>query len=155
MPAGPINGQVHIEVGQDKTPIAVRCSGKCVSDLRIVAGTNYDPKINTLNFGTFKSEEGGSKTFLIAARKAANRKVELKLKKILPESLKDYFVVEIGEPIEKDSQSLFRVNVKIPKNTPPFNRGGTTPSNFVKMFFETDLDLSNEISVNLKLIVEE
>jgi len=155
LPAGPINGQVHIEVGPDKTPIAVRCSGKCVSDLRIVAGTNYDPKINTLNMGTIKSEEGGSKSFLIAARNSADRKLELRLKKILPESLQDHFDVEIDQPIEKESQSLFRVNVRIPKGTPAFNRGGTSPTNFIKMFFETNLDLSNEISINLRLIVEE
>lgn len=155
LPAGPINGQVHIEAGQDKTPISVRCSGKCVSDLRIIPGTNYDQKINTLNLGSFKSEKGGEKTFLIAARNPGNQKVELKLKKILPESLKDHFEVEIDEPTNNESQSVFRVNVKIPKGTPPFNRGGTTSTNFVKMFFETNLGFSNEISVNLRLIVEE
>jgi len=155
LPAGPINGQVHIEAGPDKTPISVRCSGKCVSDLRIIAGTNYNPKINTLTMGTFKGDEGGEQTFLIAARNARNQKVELKLKEILPESLKDHFEVEIGEPTDNGSQSLFRVNVKIPKGTPPFNRNGTTPTNFIKMFFETNMDLSNKISINLRLIVEE
>ncbi len=155
LPAGPINGQVHIEAGPDKTPISVRCSGKCVSDLRIIAGTNYDPKINTLTMGTFKSEEGGERTFMIAARKAANQKVELKLKEIFPESLKDYFEVEIGEPTDNGTQSLFRVNVKIPKGTPAFNRNGTTPANFVKMFFETNMEFSKKISINLRLIVEE
>lgn len=155
LPAGPINGQVHIEAGPDKTPISVRCSGRCVSDLRIVAGTNYDPKINVLSMGTFKSDEGGEKTFMIAARKAADQKVELKLAKILPESLKDHFEVTVGEPSESENQSLFRVSVKIPKGTPPFNRSGTTPKNFVKMSFGTNLDLSNEISINLRLIVEE
>jgi hypothetical protein len=155
LPAGPINGQVHIEAGPEKTPISVRCSGKCVSDLRIVAGTNYDRSINTLNMGTFKSEEGGVKEFLIAARNPSSQEIELKLKKILPESLKDHFDVEIGEPTRSESQSLFRVKVKIPKGTPPFNRSGTTPTNFVKMYFGTNLELSSEISINLRLIVEE
>ena len=105
--------------------------------------------------GKFKSEDGGSKTFMIAARSSANQKVELKLKKIVPESLKDHFEVEIGELTAKESQKLFRVDVKIPKGTPPFNRSGTSPSNFVKMYFQTNLDISNEISINLRLIVEE
>jgi Protein of unknown function (DUF1573) len=155
MPAGPINGQVHIEAGPEKTPISVRCSGKCVSDLRIIAGLNYDRGTNTLKMGNFKSEEGGEKIFHIAARNATNQNIELKLKKILPESLKDHFDVEIDEPTHSESQSLFRVKVKIPKGTPPFNRSGTTPSNFVKMYFGTNLELSSEISINLKLVVEE
>ncbi len=155
MPAGPMNGQVHIEAGPEKTPISVRCSGKCVSDLRIIAGLNYDRGTNSLSMGTFKSEDGGEKTFHIAARNATNQNIELKLKKILPESLKDYFDVEIGNPTQNDSQSLFRVTVKIPKGTPSFNRGGTTSSNYVKMYFGTNLELSSEISINVKLVVEE
>ncbi len=155
LPAGPINGQVHIEVGPDKYPIGVRCVGKCVSDLRIVAGTNYDPKNNMLSLGNFKSEEGGSRTFLIAARRVGDTKVGLKLKKILPESLKDHFQVDIADPVGEESQSIFRVTIAIPPGTPPFNRNGTTPSNYVKMYFGTEQDSTSDISVNLKLIVQE
>ncbi len=155
LPAGPLNGQVFIEVGPEKTPLALRCSGKCVSDLRIIPQTNYDAKYNTLSMGKFSSAEGGSKRFLIAARNPADRKVELKLKKIIPDSLKGSFEVEIGEPEENNAQTLFPITVKIPKGTPAFNRGGTTSTNFIKLFFETNLDVSNEIAVNVKLVVEE
>ncbi len=155
LPAGPLNGQVFIEIGPEKTPLSLRCSGKCVSDLRIIPSTNYDPQNNLLSMGKFSSSDGGFKRFLIGARNAADRKVKLKLKKILPESLKDSFEVEIGEPTENNTQTLFPVTVKIPKGTPAFNRGGTSPTNFVKMFFETNLDMSNEISINLRVVVEE
>ena len=155
LPAGPLNGQVFIELGPEKEPLALRCSGKCVSDLRIIPQTNYDAKYNTLSMGKFSSAEGGSKRFLIAARNSTDRKVELKLKKVIPESLKDSFEVEIGEPEENNSQTLFPITVKIPKGTTPFNRGGTTSKNYIKLFFETNLDVSNEISINVKLVVEE
>lgn len=155
LPAGPLNGQVFVEVGPEKTPMSVRCSGKCVSDLRIIPSTIYDPKLNLLNMGKFSSAEGGFKKILIAARNSTDKKIELKLKKILPESLTDSFEVEIGESMDKNAQTLFPVTIKIPKGTPAFNRGGTTPKNFVKMLFETNLDVSNEISINLRLIVEE
>lgn len=154
LPAGPVNGQVHMEVGPDSTPIAIRYTGKCLSDLRIVAGSNYDKK-NTINLEKISGSEGGSKGFFIAARNPPDRKVEIKLKELIPANLKDQIEIEIGSGIAKTSETLFPITVKIPKGTPPFNRGGTSPKNYIKLTFETNLDVSNEISIFLKLVVEE
>lgn len=156
MIAGPINTQVRLSVGAERTPISIRCTGKCVSDLRIVAGSDYDDKMNWFNVGKFASSEGGSKSFFIAARHEPDKEVTLKLKRITPENTEESFNVVIGEPSKKtNSQTIFPVKIVIPPGATPISRGGTTPQNYVKLFFETNLEVGNEISLFLKVIVDE
>ncbi len=108
LPAGPLNGQVHMEVGKDKIPLAIRCSGACVSNLRILAGSNYSQALNSLQMGRMSSKEGGTTKFHVAARKTGDKPIEMKLKEVAPPEVVPHLQVEIGEPIEKSQQTLFR-----------------------------------------------
>jgi len=156
LPAGPVNGQVRIDVGTDEEryPMSVRTTGKCVSDLRIVAGPSYNERANVFDAGIFRSEFGGEKLFWIAARKIDGKEVGLKLKKIVPETLEGAFEINIGEPTKNSTQTLFPVRIQIPIGCRQIARGGTSPDNFVKMFFETNSESASEISLYMKLVVE-
>jgi len=155
LPAGPVNGQVRIDVGEvDKFPLSLRCTGKCVSDLRIVAGPNYNERANVFDAGIFLSEQGGEKLFWVAARNKDGKQLGLKLKKMSPENLTGAFDIIIGEPTRNPTQTLFPVRIQIPKGCREIARGGTSPNNFIKMFFETDLEEASEISLYMKLVVE-
>ncbi len=156
MIAGPINTQVRLDVGPDRTPISIRCTGKCVSDLRIVAGSDFDEQMNTFNVGKYASSTGGSKAFFIAARHEEGKEVTLKLKKMVPENAAGSLQVTIGEPSKRTgTQTIFPVKLVIPEGANPITRGGTTPQNYIKLFFETNLEVGNEISLFLKLVVDE
>jgi len=160
LPAGPVNGQVRIDVGEvEKFPMSVRCTGKCVSDLRIVAGPKYNERANVFDAGIFSSEQGGEKLFWVAARNTDGqqkdgKQIGLKLKKIAPENLAGEFNIIIGEPTRNPTQTLFPVRIQIPKGCREIAKGGTSPNNFIKMFFETDSEEASEISLYMKLVVE-
>jgi hypothetical protein len=155
LPAGPVNGQVRLDVGEtEKYPLSVRCTGKCVSDLRIVAGTDYNERANVFNAGIFVSEKGGEKLFWVAARNKDSKQIGLKLKKITPENLQGTFDVVIGEPTRNPTQTLFPVRIQVPKGCREIARGGTSSDNYIKLFFETDQEEASEISLYMKLVVE-
>ncbi len=155
LPAGPVNGQVRLDVGEEeKYPLSVRCTGKCVSDLRIVAGPNYNERANVFDAGIFVSEKGGEKLFWIAARNKDSKQLGLKLKKLTPENLQGAFEVIVGEPKRNPTQTLFPVRIVIPKDCREIAMGGTSPNNFIKLFFETDQEEASEISLHMKLVVE-
>jgi hypothetical protein len=122
--------------------------------LRIVAGPDYNERANVFNAGVFVSEQGGEKLFWIAARNKEGKQIDLKLKKITPENLLDAFDVIIGEPTRNPTQTLFPVRIRVPKGCREIARGGTSPDNFIKLFFKTDLDEASEISLYMKLLVE-
>lgn len=155
LPAGPLNGQVHMEVGKDRIPLSVRCSGACVSNLRILAGSNYAQSLNSLQMGRIPSKDGGASKFHVAARKTGDEPIEMKLKEIVPAEVVPHLQVEIGEPIQKSQQTLFPVILKIPKDTPAMNYSGSGGENAVKLTFTTNLEGSNEIPINIRFIVEE
>ena len=139
--------------------MSVRCTGKCVSDLRIVAGPKYNERANVFDAGIFSSEQGGEKLFWVAARNTDGqqkdgKQIGLKLKKIAPENLAGEFNIIIGEPTRNPTQTLFPVRIQIPKGCREIAKGGTSPNNFIKMFFETDSEEASEISLYMKLVVE-
>jgi hypothetical protein len=154
LPAGPINGQVHMEVGVDHIPLALRCTGACVSDLRILAGSNYNQKLNTLYAGRFTEEEGGSIKFHVVARTNEGQSVDLKLKSVEPAEAQAILKVELDEPIRKSLKTLFPVVVTVPKGTEPCNYSGSGGDNAVKLTFTTNLEGSNEIPLMIRFIVE-
>jgi len=155
LPAGPINGQVRLAVGEkEQFPMSVRCTGKCVSDLRIVGGPNYNERANVFDAGIFTCEAGGEKLFWIAARNTDGKDIALKFKKITPETLEGAFEINIGEPTRNPTQTLFPVRIIVPKGCREIARGGTSSDNFIKMFFETDLDEASDIGIYMKLVVE-
>ncbi len=155
LPAGPLTGQIHLEIGSDKTPMSVLCSGTCVSDLRIIAGSLYFPKLNTLALGRVPSREGGRANFFIAARKTSEAPIELKLKSIFPEEDKERLRVEIGPPADKASQKLFPVSIVIPPGTAPFIRSGATEGDVVTLTFQTDTENPLEIQIKVRVTVVE
>jgi hypothetical protein len=153
LPAGPINGQISIEIGPDKLLYSVRCSGTCVSDLRIIAGRNYSAKLNSLQMGRVSSSEGATAKFFISSRAESDEPIVLTLKSITPKEDSERFQVTVGEPSVKASQTLFPISVVIPPDGPAFNRSGYTSDNVTRLTFQTNLENSKEISVDIRVVV--
>ncbi len=66
MTAGPINGQIRLMIGPDDYPMSVPTTGKCVSDLRILASRGYDEEKNLLDLGLLTAKREVNRTASIS-----------------------------------------------------------------------------------------
>jgi Protein of unknown function (DUF1573) len=155
VPTGPLNGQIHIEIGQDQFPMSIRCSGTCVSDLRILAGANYSQKLNRLDLLQVSSVKGYTTKFHIAARNTDNKKIEIKLKDIRPAQAAEVLKVVVGDSLAKPNQTLFPVTLTIPKNVPQVNFAGGHDDNAIILTFESNIDTAKELPLRVLVTVTE
>jgi Protein of unknown function (DUF1573) len=155
VPTGPLNGQIHIEIGEDQFPMAIRCTGTCVSELRILAGANYSQKSNKLDLRRVSSAEGLTTKFHIVARNTDNKKIEVKLKEILPVEAAQVLQVEVGDSLAKAQQTLFPVTIKIPKDVPQVSYSGGKTDKTIKLMFETNIETAREFPLQVLLTITE
>ena len=153
MTAGPINGQVRLTVGPDEYPMSVQTTGRCVSDLRIVAGNNYDEEKNLLAMGNFTSKDGGNLSFFVSALNNG-KDVTLEVGDISPAEVVDAVNIVVGTPIVSARKTLFPITINIPPGTAPIDRDGSSPTNFAQVDFKSNIKNSSEITMFFKFKVE-
>ncbi len=153
MVSGPVNGQARLVVGPDEYPMSVPVTGRCVSDLRILAGPDYEEDMNIFNLGSYTSKEGGSKSLYISAI-SDQKDITLKVDRILPAEIADSIKITFGEPIVTPKKTLFPTTISIEPGTAPIDRDGSNPGNFGKVYFRSNIENSAEISMYLRFKVD-
>ena len=153
LPTGPLDGSIGLKTNLgESTVLAIAVRANIISEIRIIAGPNYDDRINVMNLGKVSSTEGGVKKFMIGVRLTDGVTPEITPAVIKPDESID---VRVLPPTIRGSQAIFPIEVEIPKGAPAVSLIGATPTNFGKLAFRTNMEYAPEISVFLRLEVED
>lgn len=134
------------KVGTLELPVVGRVSG----DIVLVGGPSFDSKLNTLRFGTVKSNEGAKVSISMAVQGSGRDDVLPEITSIKPqESLQ----VTIGEPKTVGGRKYFPIHFEVPKGAPETYYAGGSPKDFGRVTVKTNHELSQEVSIHIQLIV--
>lgn len=151
MPTGPMYSSILIETNVDSPQVhEMQLSGRVHSQVRIIAGLNYNEEKNYISIGRVKSSEGKIIKFLVAVRDEHPSDVKLEIASIRPsESIEG----RVGPANVQADQAIFPVELEVPKGAPPTFWAGTNGTNFGKILFRTNLEYSREVPVYLRVEV--
>jgi hypothetical protein len=154
MPAGPVNSQVRLMVGKEEIRYSIPVTGKCVSNMSIIASQGYDKEKNLMELGTIKGATGGESPSFYVSAISDRPDLTLEVSHILPKSLANVLKCEIGTPIRSSKRTLFPVKFVIPAGTGPLDLDGSNPNKNGVVDFQSNIEDSGKISVFVRLVVE-
>lgn len=158
MPKGAIATDLYYEtnVSMDKSGrprlFRIGFEGQIESQIKVIAGSNFNDSNSVLEIGKFKSAQGKIVKFLIAISDEAPEKVQLEVDSLHPDGP---LQARIGSPSIRDKKAIFPVELEVPKGTSPVSYSGSNPSNFGRVNFRTNLEFSKYMPVYLRFEVEE
>jgi hypothetical protein len=134
------------KVGTLELPVAGRVAG----DVVLVGGPSFDPKLNVLRLGTVKSSEGAKVSISMAVQGNQRDNVLPQITSVTPaEALK----VTVGEPKMVGSRKYFPLHFEVPKGAPETYYAGGSPKDFGKVIVTTNHEFTQEVRINIQLIV--
>jgi hypothetical protein len=126
--------------------------GRCINDVRIIAGDDYDETRNIYNLGSAKTSQGLKKKLLVAIRReGADADPNLRVATIVPSQIK----ASVGEPSVSANQRIYAITLEIPPGSEPIEFDGSFSKDFGRIVIETDIESSPKIPIYLKLKVTE
>ena len=134
--------------------VSFKISGRCVNPIRVIAGNDYDEERDTLNMGTGNSQSSLKKVIMLAVKTADNPDANIKLKRVVPESLAKILKISVGEPKVSKSQKIFPITLEIPVGTEPIELNGTHGKDFGRVVFDTNMVDSPEESIFVRVKME-
>ena len=134
------------KVGTLELPVVGRVAG----DVMLVGGPSFDSKTNILRMGTVKSNEGAKVSINLAVQGSGRDDVRPEIVLVRPqESLR----ATIGEPKTVGSKKYFPIQFEVPQGAPETYFAGGSPKDFGKVTVKTNLEMKQEVSIHIQLIV--
>jgi hypothetical protein len=126
----------------DETPAMLPITGRIVTPVRIIAGSDYTEDRKILRMGIAPSQEGLKKSFLMAVSTKEYPDAAITFKEISPEDLSDTIQVSVGNPTVRGTSKIYPVTIEIPAGTAPVERNGSSGKDFAKVIFDTNMENS-------------
>lgn len=151
-PMGPFNSTIHLATdrGDDLGYIDIPVSGNVTGELSLVGGTSFNTKNNILSMGSVDSDKGASVSVLLGIQ-GENRD------QIIPEIANvdagGALEVTIGEPKSVGKRRMYPIRFDVPKGAPAVYYPGSSKESFAKVLLKTNHEVSQELTIYVKLIV--
>lgn len=126
----------------DEEPALLPVSGRIVTPVRIIAGSDYSEERKILRLGVAPSSQGLKKSLLMAVSTKEFPDAEISFKEIQPTELAGKINVTVGNPTIRGASKIYPVTIEIPPGSEPVERNGTSGKDFARLIFDTKMENS-------------
>jgi hypothetical protein len=126
----------------EEEPALLPVSGRIVTPVRIIAGSDYSEERKILRLGIAPSSAGLKKSLLMAISTKEFPDAEISFKEILPPEVAGKINVTVGNPTIRGTSKIYPVTIEIPPGSEPVERNGTSGKDFASVIFNTGMENS-------------
>lgn len=126
----------------DEEPALLPISGRIVTPVRIIAGSDYSEEKKILRLGIASSSEGLKKSLLMAVSTKEYPDAEITFKEIQPPEFAGKINVTVGNPTIRGTSKIYPVTIEIPPGSEPVERNGSSGKDFARVIFDTRMENS-------------
>ncbi|MCU0718749.1 MAG: DUF1573 domain-containing protein [Pirellula sp.] len=126
----------------EEEPALLPVSGRIVTPVRIIAGSDYTEDKKILRLGIAPSSEGLKKSLLMAVSTKEYPEAAISFKEIQPQEFAGKINVTVGNPTIRGSSKIYPVTIEIPPGTEPVERNGSSGKDFARVVFDTQMENS-------------
>ncbi|MCU0712342.1 MAG: DUF1573 domain-containing protein [Pirellula sp.] len=126
----------------NEEPALLPISGRIVTPVRIIAGSDYSEDRKVLRLGIARSSEGLKKSLLMAVSTKEFPDAEISFKEIQPQEFAGKINVTVGNPTIRGTSKIYPVTIEIPPGIEPVERNGSSSKDFAQVVFNTRMENS-------------
>ena len=126
----------------DEEPALLPISGRIITPVRIIAGSDYSEEKKILRLGIAPSSEGLKKSLLMAVSTKEYPDAEISFKEIQPQEFAGKINVTVGNPTIRGASKIYPVTIEIPPGSEPAERNGSSGKDFARVIFDTRMENS-------------
>ena len=159
VPSGPLSGNMVFNKKSDKPDakeqqINLPIQGRCVSPIRVIAGSDFNEDRNIFNLGTAKSSVGLKKSIVLAIKDEQAGEIKVTFEP-LPATLEGKLNVTVAELKSTQKQKMFSVTFEVPPGTAPIEFAGAFGKDFAKIVLETNMESAPKFPMYIKFRISE
>lgn len=148
---GPFNSKISFitNLGDDADRVEYLVQGRVIGDIELIGGPSFDSQKNVLSIGTVESSKGAEVRLQLAVLGDSRSKAKPKVALINPSEALE---VELGEPRQTESRTLYPIVFRVPKGAPEVFFPGASKHSYGRVEIETGDGLP-KVPIHIRLVV--
>ena len=154
LPLGPLSAQIQFKTDQGDRigTLGLPITGTVVGQLELHGGPSFDPRLNLVKLGNIRSSEGSAVTVFLFIHGENHSEIVPEVLSVDPE---EALKVTVGEARKSDSKTVYPIRFEVPKGAPEVYYPAMGGKNYGRVVIKTEGAASNELPINVRLIVTE